>query len=278
VPVTLMEPNAVAGLTNRVLRPFICRAYVCFPETAQSFASTAVCHTGVPLRRAFAPAAYTTASAPMRILIMGGSQGAVALNDTVPRAVQRAIASGIEIDVVHQTGKGKDEAVIALYKQLGLSEKVQVTTFIEDVAGALARADLVIERAGAGSLAELCAVGRPGLLIPYPYASDDHQRHNAESLARDGAALCVLPSEATAEHIGGHIERLGGDFELRCRMAAAAARRGRPQAAAEIARDLLALAVDGQGAAHTSTPPEDASETLDDDGARRSAQPMEVYS
>ena len=125
-------------------------------------------------------------------------------------------------------------------------DRVRITTFIDDVAGALADSDLVIERAGAGSLAELCAVGRPGLLIPYPYAADDHQRHNAQSLARDGAAVCVVQADADEARFTEELIRLAEDYAARGKMAEAARRRGRPEAAAEIARDLLALSAADQ--------------------------------
>jgi len=278
VPVTLMEPNAVTGFTNRLLRPFICRAYVCFPEAGASFAKRAVRHTGVPLRRVFSPGPYTTAEEPMRVLIMGGSQGAVALNEAVPRAVCRAIEAGVKMDIVHQTGRGKDEAVVALYAELGLGDAVRITTFIDDVAEALSEADLVIERSGAGSLAELCAVGRPGLLIPYPHAADDHQRHNAESLMRDGAAVCVVQAEATEDRLAEELKRLGQGYEVRRGMAEAATRRGRPHAAAEIARDLLALAADGQTAFHALGADSPSESARDDGGVRRCLPTAEVLS
>ncbi len=278
VPVTLMEPNAVAGFTNRLLRPFICRAYVCFPEAGASFAKRAVRHTGVPLRREFSPAPYSTAKEPMRVLIMGGSQGAAALNEAMPRAVGRAIEAGVKMEVVHQTGRGKDEAVVALYAELGLRDAVHITTFIDDVAEALSEADLVIERSGAGSLAELCSVGRPGLLIPYPHAADDHQRHNAESLVRDGAAVCVLQAEATEERLAEELQRLGPQYGIRREMAEAATRRGRPHAAAEIARDLLALALDGQTASNGLKAGSRSGSAGDDGVVRRCLPTMEVRS
>ena len=178
---------------------------------------------------------------PVRVLVMGGSQGALALNEVLPRAFATLISEGQSLRITHQTGKGKDAQVHGLYGQLDLAEHVRIVTFIDDVAAALGEADLVIERAGAGSLAELCAVGRPGLLVPYPHAADDHQRHNAESLARDGAAVCVVQRDATVERLTDELRGLLGDERRRRRMAERAAGRGRPEAARNIARDLLAL-------------------------------------
>ncbi len=241
VPVTLLEPNAVVGFTNRVLAPFVRRAYVCFPETRKSFRDHVVRWTGVPLRSRFEPQPRG-ASDQLCVLVMGGSQGALSLNEVVPRALAACMQRHAQLEVVHQTGRGKDSAVVALYDELGVSERVLVTTFIEDVAAALGDADIVVERSGAGSLAELCAIGRPGILVPYPYAADDHQRHNAESLERDGAAICVPPQRATAEVVEAELERLIAHPAARREMAARAARRGRPDASLVIARDLLEIA------------------------------------
>lgn len=242
VPVTLLEPNAVLGFTNKLLSKFVQRAYVCFPELRSVFAEDVVRWTGVPLRKRFEPQPYAGPGKSMRLLVMGGSQGALAINEAVPAAVARCLRQGIDLKVVHQTGRNKDELVRALYQKHGILERVEVRTFISDVAAALGQADVVIERSGAASLAELTAVGRPALLIPYPYAADDHQRFNAESLANDGAAICINQQDATSERLATELQRLAEDEGLRIRMAAAASRRGRPDAAGDVARDLLALA------------------------------------
>jgi UDP-N-acetylglucosamine--N-acetylmuramyl-(pentapeptide) pyrophosphoryl-undecaprenol N-acetylglucosamine transferase len=170
------------------------------------------------------------------VLVLGGSQGAQALNEAVPHALARGTAS-----VVHQAGAGRDEAVRALYAELGVGERAEVVPFIDDVPGALADADLVVGRAGASAVAEICAVGRPSLLVPYPFAGG-HQRENAESLGRRGAAVCVPAEEATPERLATEIDRLVRDSAILPRMAAAARALGRPAAAAVIAGDLLALA------------------------------------
>jgi UDP-N-acetylglucosamine--N-acetylmuramyl-(pentapeptide) pyrophosphoryl-undecaprenol N-acetylglucosamine transferase len=243
VPVTLMEPNAVPGFTNRLLKRFVARAYVCFPEMEAEVDPERALWTGVPLRSRFESAPYQP-SGRVRVLVMGGSQGAQALNESLPHAFAALIRDGAAIDVVHQTGRDKDAAVRALYLQLGIDEHVRIQPFIEDVAKALSEADVIIERSGAGSLAELCAVGRPSILVPYPYAADDHQRHNAESLERAGAAVCVLQADAGPERLERELRRLVDDAPLRTKMAAAAAERGRPDAAQRVARDLLSLAAD----------------------------------
>lgn len=251
LPVTLLEPNAVAGFTNRLLAPWVTRAYVGFPELERGLRAGDVLWTGVPLRQRFAPVPYRRAPAELSVLVLGGSQGALALNEAVPRAIARCRAAGIGLGVVHQTGREKDAAVRALYRELELTDCVDVVTFIDDVAGALAAADLVVERAGASAVAELCAVGRPALLIPYPFAADDHQRHNAESLERAGAARCIVQAQASAERLAVELVRVARDHDLRAAMAARAAQRGRPDAARAVATDLLELA----GASATTTEP-----------------------
>jgi len=177
----------------------------------------------------------------MAILVLGGSQGALALNETVPQAIAEAARAGASLAIVHQTGRDREEKVRALYAALGV-QSVEVVPFIDDVAAALARADVVIARSGASSLAELCAVGRPSILIPYPFAADDHQRRNAESLERAGAAIAVAQPDATPARLAVEIEGLARDPERRARMARAAASLGRPDAAERVARDLLDLA------------------------------------
>src|SRR5205814_10095023 len=114
------------------------------------------------------------------ILVLGSSQGAKGLNDVLPEALVAARRKVDHLVVVHQAGRERDEAVRASYRALGAADWVSVTPFLDDVAGELAAADLVIGRGGASSLGELCAVGRASILIPFPFAADDHQRKNAE--------------------------------------------------------------------------------------------------
>ena len=242
VPVTLLEPNAVLGFTNRLLAPIATRVYVAFPELERLFAYAKVRWFGVPLRRHFVPASYEPPSAEMRVLVLGGSQGAKALNETLPRAVARGLGEGVALAVTHQTGRDKDADVRRLYGELGIAGRVTVVPFIDDVPAALGAADLVISRCGASAVAELCAVGRPAILIPYPFAADEHQRHNAQSLERAGAARCLGQSEASVERLAALLRELWADPAGRRRMAAQARERGRPEAAEHVALDLLALA------------------------------------
>lgn len=238
IPVTLLEPNAVWGFTNKLLRPVVQRVYGAFPEILDGLGSRAL-WSGVPLRRRFEPTVATSHDGHVRVLVMGGSQGASALNELVPRALAAYVGSK-RVEVVHQAGRDKDGAVRALYSELGV--EARVVDFIEDVSEAIASADLVIERSGASSVAELCAIGRAAVFIPYPFAADDHQRRNAESLAKAGAAVMIVQSEASLERLRDELSRLIDDDDLRSRIASKARERGRPDASRVIARDLLGLA------------------------------------
>jgi len=242
VPVAILEPNSVLGLANRLLAPLARRAYVAFPEVERLFRPSVVLRSGVPLRKAFARVAYTPREGALRVLVLGGSLGAKALNETVPQAVALCAKGATSLEVVHQTGRGREDEVRALYDALGVGDRATVAPFIDDVAAALAAADVVIQRSGASSVAELCAIGRPAILIPFPFAAGDHQLGNARSLERSGGAIAIPQAEATPLRIAAELERLGRDPGLRVRMAAAAAERGLPDAARRIAADLLDLA------------------------------------
>jgi UDP-N-acetylglucosamine--N-acetylmuramyl-(pentapeptide) pyrophosphoryl-undecaprenol N-acetylglucosamine transferase len=241
-PTALLEQNAHVGLTNRLLAPMVGRAYVTFPDTARRFPARNVRVCGNPVRRAFVHAARRAATDPAGfearsrgILVLGGSQGARSLNEVVPEALARlSRASGARI--VHQTGVAMETAVRQRYAELGC--EAEVVSFIDDMARAYADAAVVIARAGATTVAELCAVGRPSVLVPYPHAADDHQRKNGDALAADGAAVCVPESELSVERLQSELSELLGDTEARRRMAEAARRLGRPDAAAAIVDDL----------------------------------------
>jgi UDP-N-acetylglucosamine--N-acetylmuramyl-(pentapeptide) pyrophosphoryl-undecaprenol N-acetylglucosamine transferase len=238
VRLALLEPNSVMGLANRLVAPLCTRAYTAFEETERHFRRGRVLRAGVPLRDGFMPSPYSPPLTSLRVLVLGGSQGAKALNDVVPRAVAKF---GSRLSVVHQSGPNHALDVQALYAELGL-DSARVEAFIDDMPTALARADLVIGRAGAGALSEICAVGRPSILVPYPYAAGDHQRHNADALVREGAAIRIEDKLASPETIGKAIAALLADRTLLTRMASAARLVGRPDAAHTVALDLLELA------------------------------------
>jgi UDP-N-acetylglucosamine--N-acetylmuramyl-(pentapeptide) pyrophosphoryl-undecaprenol N-acetylglucosamine transferase len=237
IPLALMEPNAEIGLANRLIAPFVQRAYIAFPESQRYFKREVTLQTGVPIRAGFEPAPYAPVPGQLRVLVLGGSQGAKSLNEAVPRALAEL---GQGVSVVHQCGHAHEAEARALYESLGMAERAQVKPFIIDMPGAIAGADIVVGRAGAGAVSEICAVGRPSLLVPYPFAGD-HQKLNADSLAREGAALWLPSSEATPERLAQELRSLFSDPAKLVAMAANARRIGRPNAARVIAEDLLSL-------------------------------------
>lgn len=241
VPLAIIEPNCTLGLTNRLLAPFAKRAYLAWAETKRHFRGDKARLVGVPLRPGFEPRAYTV-NAPRRLLVLGGSQGAQALNETLPRAL-----AGIGgLSIVHQTGRDRDGAVRARYAELGIAD-VEVVPFLDDVQARLTAADLVVARSGANTVAEIAALGRPAIFVPFPHAADDHQAKNALALADLGGAVCIRQEEADEARLAREIGDLLRDDARRVAMANAAREHGKPQAADEIARDLLALAGIGLG-------------------------------
>ncbi len=240
IPTALLEQNARLGLTNRMLAPMVGRAYLTFDETQSPFGEKARV-VGNPVRRAFALAARRAAQDPQGfearsngVFVLGGSQGARILNQVVPEALARAGVRGTP--VLHQTGEAMRAEVEAKYRELGI--EATVVSFIDDIARAYASSSLVIARAGATTLAELCAIGRASVLVPFAKAADDHQGKNAEALERAGAAVCIREERATPELLGATIGTLLAETDTRAAMADAARSLGRPDAAAAIVDDL----------------------------------------
>lgn len=191
IPLLIHEQNAIAGLTNRWLARLASTVMEAFPNTFPK--KYQAVHTGNPLRAnimALLPQTPRIVHKPLRVLIVGGSLGAKALNDTMPIAL-RQLPDAIE--VWHQVGEAHASAMQSAYD--GVSFKVRVAAFIEDMAAAYAWADLVICRAGAITVSELAQVGVASILIPYPYAVDDHQTRNAQFLSKNDAAI-LLPQTA----------------------------------------------------------------------------------
>jgi UDP-N-acetylglucosamine--N-acetylmuramyl-(pentapeptide) pyrophosphoryl-undecaprenol N-acetylglucosamine transferase len=241
VPVAVLEPNSTPGLTNRLLAPVAREIYGAWdgPFTQRWSGKTKL--FGVPLRKAFETPLPRRPGA-LRVLVLGGSLGATALNERLPEALARVRKRVPEVTIVHQAGAGREATVQEAYGAQGVARDVQVLPFLEDVAQAMADADVIVARAGAVTLAELKAVGRPSILIPFPYAADDHQGKNAEALQALGGALCVRQDQATPDRLATELERLLSDGELRARMGKAARSEGRPEAATEVAKALLRLA------------------------------------
>jgi UDP-N-acetylglucosamine--N-acetylmuramyl-(pentapeptide) pyrophosphoryl-undecaprenol N-acetylglucosamine transferase len=208
-------------------------------HTAARFRPSARRVLGMPLRPGFAPSAYV-ARAGARVLVMGGSQGAAALNERMPEAIAR-LGDLPGLEVIHQAGRDRDGAVRDAYRRAKV-ERVDVVPFIDDVAKAIANADVVVARAGAGTIAEVTAVGRAALLVPFPHATDDHQARNAEALVRAGGAISIRQELTDPGRLAAELRRLLEDSTARVAMADASRAQGRPRAAHDVAADLLELA------------------------------------
>lgn len=241
LPLAILEPNSVLGFTNRLLAPFASRAYVAWAETGRVFRTDKARLYGVPLRPGFEPQPYAAPPGRRRLLVLGGSQGASALNERLPLAVARAAKEVGDIDVVHQCGADRDGAVRAAYEAAGVTNAM-VTPFVTDVADQMTAADVIVARGGAVTVAEISAIGRASIIVPFPHAADDHQAKNAAALAELGGSVCVRQEAADEVRLGRELVALLGDAELRTRMARITSEHGHPYAAEDIARDLLALA------------------------------------
>jgi UDP-N-acetylglucosamine--N-acetylmuramyl-(pentapeptide) pyrophosphoryl-undecaprenol N-acetylglucosamine transferase len=235
-PLLIHEQNAVAGLTNRLLARLASRALEAFPG---ALGGRAV-HTGNPVRPEIAALTspeqrMTGRTGRVRLLVLGGSLGARALNALVPQAL-RAMAAERRPEVRHQAGTRNLEEALRGYREAGV--EAEVVPFITDMAEAYGWADLVVCRAGALTVAELAAAGVGAILVPFPYAVDDHQTHNAAYLVEGGAARLVQERELTPAALAAMLEALVDRARL-LEMATAARRLARPDAAQRVAELCL---------------------------------------
>ncbi len=239
-PCAVAEQNARPGLTNRLLGRFVRRIYTAFPEAAERLPARKVRELGNPVRQTIREVAASVddAGRDHRVLVLGGSQGARALNRMLPAAF--GLLGHPEVRVLHQAGRGNGEEVRSAYQAAGVSQVV-VEEFIDDVAGAIEAADLVVARAGATTVAELACVGRPALFVPFPHAADDHQAANARSLVEAGAALMEREESLEPARLAALVGELIADPDRLAEMGVRARSRGRPAAAEAIVEDLQDL-------------------------------------
>ena len=236
VPLFIHEQNAMAGFTNRMLAPLARLAMEGFPGAFQS--RRRVRTTGNPVRaeitRLPGPAQRLAgrSAGTVRLLLLGGSQGARALNETFPRALRR-LPQGTNLEVWHQTGADDLAATRRLYEGIGL-HSLKVEPFIDDMAAAYAWADLVLCRAGALTIAELCVVGLASILVPFPFATDDHQTANARVMSDAGCAILLPESRLADEALAGLLVELCGSRRRLLEMAEKCRGLGRPDAAREV--------------------------------------------
>ena len=247
IPTAIMEQNSIPGITNRILGRLARRVFATFPDPKGYFPAKKIILTGNPIRRQLLASLQDEAGAaagehPPRLFVFGGSQGARAINAAMLQAAPILLERLPTLEIWHQTGQADEARVREGYASLGLGEpRARVSAFIKAMAEPYQWSDVVLCRAGATSLAELSAVGRPAVLVPFPHATDNHQEFNARALVDAGAALLLRESEwsptKVAEALAGLLGDRGRLEAMRRAMIAAA----RPDAAAHIYSELLGL-------------------------------------
>lgn len=241
-PTAILEQNSVPGMTNRILGRLVERVFGAFAAAARFFPRRKFLLVGNPVRRQLLEAKTAPAAREFRLLALGGSQGAHAVNELVSEAMQLLAAEGRAPRLLHQSGAADVAALRRKYAEAGLM--VELRDFIDDMGAAYRSAALVISRAGASTLAELTALGLPALLIPFPSAADDHQTENARELEAAGAARLLKQEETTPRDLARIIAALAADPAELERMSAASRRLGRPRAHVEIVDALEQMARD----------------------------------
>jgi UDP-N-acetylglucosamine--N-acetylmuramyl-(pentapeptide) pyrophosphoryl-undecaprenol N-acetylglucosamine transferase len=237
IPTLAFEPNLVPGFANRLVARRVSAAAVHFADTAKFFRRAEV--TGVPVRRAFFDIAGSIPSGNPTLLVFGGSQGAHAINKVVMDSVPTLRERLPQIHIVHQTGERDYNDAAAAYAG---SDSIEAFKFIDDMPGFFGRADLLLCRSGASTVAEVTAAGKPAILVPFPRAADDHQKRNAEALERAGAAVMLEESRLNRNTLVETVTSLLNDRPRLERMGEAARRLSHPSAASDIATMAAKLA------------------------------------
>ena len=238
IPTLAFEPNVVPGFANRLVARFVTGAAVHFGETARYFRHGEV--TGVPVRQAFFEITPKRGGTPT-VLIFGGSQGAHAINEAMIRCLPVLKREAPGIHIIHQTGERDYNDALAAYQSM--ADAAEVFKFIDDMPAFFARADLVLCRSGASTVAEIAAAGKPAVFVPFPLAADDHQRRNAEALEQAGAAVVLEETRLDEVWLVDTLSALLEDPPRLVRMGRAARAMAHPDAAKDIAE--LAVKVAG---------------------------------
>lgn len=240
LPLILLEQNAVPGRATRWLARRAACVCAAVPQTRRNLRCRCpVRVTGTPVRPGF----FAEGRTARRLLVLGGSRGARSLNQSVPRALYKIRRQTAGWQIVHQTGEADWESTRTLYRKLDLPARV--VPFVSDMPSVLGASSLAVSRCGGATLAELAAAGVPAVLIPYPFAADDHQRSNADVFAAAGGAVTLDARELCGrldDHLAGQLRGLMSDADRRARMSAAMRRMARPRAAAEVADLILQAA------------------------------------
>ncbi len=243
LPLVILEQNAIPGSTNRMLARLADRVVISFKGAAHYMPSSRTLHLGNPVRaELLRRAAIARGSRPATpgLLVLGGSQGAHRINELIVEAAAEVQARVPGLRIMHQTGAADHVWVARQYQKRGIA--AQALPFIEEMGQAYGQADLVLGRSGATTLAELCAIGLPAVLVPYPFAADDHQAANAADLAQAGGARVVRQQELTARGLTDLLAQLLACPATLDQMSRASTSQGKPGAAAAVVRVLHELA------------------------------------
>jgi UDP-N-acetylglucosamine--N-acetylmuramyl-(pentapeptide) pyrophosphoryl-undecaprenol N-acetylglucosamine transferase len=253
IPRVILEPNAHPGLANKAVGPFAQRVFLAFSSASNSFHAGKVRVVGTPIRREFlVQASASSAEKPAgrhHVLIFGGSQGAKAINSAAIEGLPALLRQRPGITVMHQTGESDHARVKEAYDRAGAS--VDVVPFVYDMPAAIYAADLVVARAGAMTVAELTACGKPALLIPLPTAIYDHQAKNAKVMEEAGAAVVIRQAELSGERLANILTGMLDDSQKLRAMSAASLSLRRTDAAEAIVRECYALIGDQHDVNHT---------------------------
>ena len=235
------EQNAIPGMTNKILARVAEKVFISLEEARKFFPAENTILTGNPLRRQILDEVATerpaTSEDRFNLLVFGGSQGARSINRALVAALPHLESLRDRLAITHQTGENDLAEVQEGYEKVGFP--AEVVAFIDNMSAAYHRADLIICRAGATTIAEVTACGKPCLFIPFPHATDDHQRRNSEALLKEGACFMMLEHELTGERLAQEIIGLVGDSEQLAETGRNARRLARLDAAKVIVDEML---------------------------------------
>ena len=251
IPTMIHEQNAYPGLTNRLLAKVVTKVALSNQAAEDYFKEQSKLRvTGNPIRPEILSKREAVAYQELNlktnlktILVFGGSRGAKSINQALVGIYQRL--KGLDVQLIHVTGKQDFERIAAKAEELGINDfesgKIRIKPYLYNMEAALAVADIVVSRAGATGLAEITASGLPAILIPYPYATDNHQEHNARALEKEGAAKVILDNDLTADKLWSILKDLLDDNERLVAMSEASLAAGEPQAGDKLVDELLEL-------------------------------------
>ncbi len=241
IPRTIQEQNACPGLANRVLAPLVYKVFTGF-ETIAHIPANKICHTGTPVRKIKQDKELDDIPGQKKddflVVVTGGSQGASSMNRAAMEAMEE-LTEDAQIFVVHQTGAKEEKAVQKFYEKKGF--RVLAKGFFPQMPHLFRKAQIVVARAGAGTVAELCTAGTAAILVPYPHAADDHQTANARQLVNKGGAMMIPDGELSGHRLVNAVRQLKNNPRTLRNMGAAMAAMAKPCAAESIARILLKM-------------------------------------